>query len=383
MLFPISKKQINWVDGMKISRVHLCEAEDCLIDAVRDAVNIRLTGYNYGLLPPYCGEELSSDFEIHERGSNRIEIELRKCSAITAGGCRIDLNPADHTGYMTLDHVFEDGGTREQTGMWDVILVVRPFIRVPTGVPDPDETPPRHPYADRQYVLSIVPAGHVNTAELGMRHLIIGRIAGNGNRFVVDADYIPPCVSMMSHPDLKRYYEVFGKYMNDIEVASHRIVAKTVERRDSSSPARNTQLLCERILDYIALVYFRYRNMGRSFAPIEIADLFASLAHVCHVALNCIPAKEKEETLQYYHEWSEVTPGAFVELITGMLEATYDHNDIRCIMKKTDTFMSVFSSLWQKLASLEYIGQRRENIVISIHENKPSVEQITGWVVIN
>jgi hypothetical protein len=387
MLFPLKKTLVNWVDGMKISKEHLIRTEDYVIDIVRDAVNIQLNSYTFGLLPPYRGENSSSDFEIMEHTTGHVEIELRRCNAITAGGCRIDINPNDHTGYLKLDYTFNETNKREadQKGSyWDVILIVHPFGRVPAGVPDPDETPPRHPYADKSYALSITPTGQINAGELGMHNLVIGRVVREGDRYEVDKTYIPPCNSMLSHPDLKEYYERFGKYLNEIEVSSHKIIQKIIERDNSMSIARDTQFLCEHILNYVVSIYFKYKNMGRNFSPIEIADLFSSFAHVCYAALNYMPKRKREEMLQYFYEWSDVTPGSFVDLTANMLETTYDHNNIRVIMNRIDGYLSMFSSLWGILSSLEYIGQHRENVVVAVQNYKvDEVARKTGWTILD
>lgn len=388
MLFPIKKTLINWVDGMKISKEHLVQTEDYFVDIVRDAVNVQLNSYNYGLLPPYRGEKLSSDFEIMERITNHVEIELRQCNAITAGGCRIDINPNDESNYLRLEHLFEGDENiqkkKDENTAWDVILVVRPFDRVPMGIPDPEETPPRHPDCNKAYSLFVKPAGQINAEEFGMHHLIIGRIVKIGERYEVDKGFIPPCTNMQSHPDLKKYYERFGKYLNDIEVSSQRIIQKIVERENSIDIAKNTQQMCEHILNFIAPTYFRYRNMGRNLAPIEIVDIFSSFAHVCYVSLNFISKKKREEMLQYYYEWSDVTPGNFVEILTEMLESTYDHQNIRVIMENIESFLSVFSSLWIKLSTLEYIGQNKENIVVAEKIQKiENQARKTGWTIID
>jgi hypothetical protein len=305
-----------------------------------------------------------------EHTTDHVEIELRRCNAITAGGCRIDINPGDHAGYLKLDYAFENREKDKNEHLWDVVLIVHPFGRVPVGIPDPDETPPRHPSADKTYTLSIVPAGQINTRELGMHTLIIGRVVQTGNRFEVDHAYIPPCTSMMSYPDLKEYYENFGKHLNTIEVSSHKIIQKILERDKSMDIARNTQFMCEHILNYTASIYFKYKNMGRNFSPVEITGLFASFAHVWFITLNFIPKKKREEMLQYFYEWSDVTPGNFVDLLTTMLETVYDHHNLRVSMERIQTFLSMFASLWLKLSSLEYIGQRKENVVVAVHNPK-------------
>lgn len=369
MIFPLSKKMVNWVDGMKISKNHLSQTEDYFIDIVRDATNMNLTDYNFGILPPYKNDELSSDFEITERISNHVEIELRKCNAITAGGCRININPLDQSEYLRLDYPFQNdissAENKNKQLFWDVILVVHPFGRTPAGAPDPDETPPRHPDAQKSYTLFIKPAGQIRVGDSGMHHLIIGRVTKTGDRFEVDRSYIPPCTSMSSHPDLKKYYERFGKYLNDIEVSSQRIIQKIHERENISDIAKNINLVCEHILTNISTIYFNYKNKGRHYSPIEALNIFSSLAHITFVSINFIHKKKREEMLQYFYEWSDVTPGNFTEMLTNMLELTYDHHNIRTMMSYTEEFLSMFSSLWIKLSTLEYIGQHKENIVVA------------------
>lgn len=389
MLYQLEKKLINWVDGMKISNEHLKQTEDYFIDVVRDATNMRLTEYNFGLLPPYKGEKLSSDFEINERISNHVEIELRKCNAVTPGGYRITINPVDASDYLKLDYPFEEevDVTEGEDGnlYWDVILVVRPFDRIPLGPPNPEETPPRHPDSGKSYSLFIRPAGQIKSEDFGMHHLIIGRVTKIADRYEVDHSYIPPCTSMSSHPNLKEYYERFGKYFNEIEISSHKIIQKIHDQEHKSSEiANNIKLVCEHLLSYIATVYFNFRNTGRNYAPIEIINTFSSLAHTTFVSINFINKKQKEEMLQYFYEWSDVTPGNFVEMLTDMLEVTYNHHNIRKMMDKTEYFLMEFSKLWIKLSTLEYIGQHKENIVVAEKVQKIDVStRRSEWTIID
>lgn len=372
MLFPFKKVLVNWVDGMKTGKEHLQQMEDYFIDSIRDTANVQLTNYNFGMLPPVYGEKTSSDFEILERITNHVEIELRQCNAITAGGCRININPFNHGEYLRLDYPFEidDSEKKEQNKerenlYWDVILAIRPFDRVPAGIPDPEETPLRHPDTNMKYDLIIKPIGQINSEQLGMSHLIIGRITRIGDRYEVDKSYIPPCTSMSSHPDLVSYYEQFGKYLNDIETSSHKMLQKINERENNSSIALNIKSVCEDLLRYISTIFFEYRNKGRFYAPIDAIAIFSSLAHTCFVSIDFIPKKKREEMLQYFYEWSDITPGNFIDLLSVVLEMTYNHHNIRGMMMHVEKFLSAFSFLWIKLCSLEYIGQHKENIVVA------------------
>ncbi|MDR3339934.1 MAG: hypothetical protein LBT25_07600 [Candidatus Symbiothrix sp.] len=388
MLFLIKKTLVNWVDGMKISKNHLVQTEDFLIDVIRDTTSARLSDNNFGILPPYKGETLSSDFDIAQRISNHVEIKLRRCNAITAGGCRININPTDYSEYLLLDYSFDTDTDHKKEDNeqlhWDVILVIKPFERTPVGIPDPEEVPPRHPDASQVYSLFIKPAGQINSKEFGMHHLIIGRVVKKGDRYEVDTNYIPPCTSMSSHPDLKKYYELFGQQLNDIETSSHKIIQKIHERENISDIAKNINQVCETLLNYIATIYYGYRNEGRFYTPSETVALFSSLAHVCFSAIQYMSKKQKEEMLRYFYEWSDVTPGNFTELLTDSLEIIYNHHDIRSIMELLKRFLSVFSSLWIKLSTLEYIGQHKENIVVAEKTQKQeTVTRKSGWTILD
>lgn len=372
MLYPVKKKLVNWADGMKISKDHFVQTEDFYIDSIRDIASVYLNNHNFGLLPPYKGERLSSNFEINERITNYVEIELRLCNAITPGGCRIDINPIDHTEYLKLDHRFEEKEEKDgkECLLWDIILVVRPFNRIPVGIPDPEETPPRHPNIDKTYELYVKPSGEITVDELGMHHLIIGRISKEGNRYIIDSSYIPPCTSMSSHPDLKNYYELFGKYLNDIEISSQKIIQKILERENNPDIARYTEKICEHLLIYISGIYFKYKNSGRYQTPVEIVNTFSSLAHTCYVSLSFMSKAKREELLQYYYEWADITPGTFLEILADLVEIKYDHQDIRTMMARVEKAMSTLSSLWVRLSTLEYVGQRKENIVVAEKSQK-------------
>jgi len=387
MLFPIKKRLVNWVDGMKIAQSHLVQMEDYETDIVRDAISMQLTDNRFGLLPPYKGEQLSSDFEITNRISDNVEIKLKRCNALTSGGCRININPNEFSEYLLLKYSFESDSDYQKedegTALWDIILEIKPFDRSPVGIPDPEEAPPRHPDAAQEYNLYIKPAGQLSSKEFGMHYMIIGRVIKNGDRYEVDSRYIPPCTSMCSHPDLKNYYETFGQYLNDIETSSHKIIQKINDRDNNSSIAKNINGVCENLLNYIATIYFDYKNNGRFYAPDEAVNVFSSLAHVCFSAIQYMSKKEKEEMLRYFYEWSDVTPGNFTELLTDTLEIVYNHHDIRSVMELVNNFLSVFAALWIRLSSLEYIGQHKENIVVAEKKLKQVVTVSKGWTILD
>lgn len=150
---------------------------------------------------------------------------MKRCHAVTAGGYLIDYDADENEELTASFHIsVEDSDDREQK--WDVILMADPFERQPSGTPDETESVPRQPDALPKYRLNVLPAGQVDGGELGRYYLVIGRLRRNGNRCEVDGNFIPPCSSMSSHPDLKGYYAKFGQLIDSIEKASIDILAK-------------------------------------------------------------------------------------------------------------------------------------------------------------
>jgi hypothetical protein len=381
----IKNKLVNWIEGMDVSSVHFRQTENYFIERLYDNLATRLTRYNYGLLPSFDGRTASSEFDISEQVTGKVEITLRRCNALTSGGCRISYNP-EHQDYILYAHSFEhdrqpDTGT---AGFWDVMLSIEPFQRIPSGIPNEEETPPRHPDVTETYRLSITPQGYTNYDRLGLYHLVIGRIRQQGGRYEVDANYIPPCTQMGSHPELLAYYKRFGSYMNDIERTSKIIVSKVRNRTNNSPVALHIASLCEDLMRYIALIYFPYRNTGREAAPIEIVNYFSTLAHTAYVGLQSTGKTDREELLRYFYEWSDVSPGTFEEMLSETLSIIYDHNAIRPVMVQVESFMHTLSELWVKLSALEYIGQHKENIVVSERSLQPEVPKKSGsWTILD
>lgn len=288
MIRPPKKQLVNWQECMNVSAKHFIQTEDFFIDSARDYASLGLTNANYGLLPSTEGKDNSNGIRISEHVTGHIEIKLLHCNAITASGIRINFNPED--GAYLIKNYSPESASKNKTGaevkQWDVILVSNPFQRIPTGDLDPQETPPRHPNAETAYELHVMPSGELNTLDFGLHHLTIGRIRKSADRYEVDGNYIPPCTSMASHPDLLDYYNHLGQQLSSIEKSSRAIISKVLNRQNESVLAENIRYVCEDMLRYISSIYFDFRNKGRYLPPIDIVKYFSTLAHVCFVSLN-------------------------------------------------------------------------------------------------
>ncbi len=142
MITPLKYRPVNWVDGMRLSSDHFIATDQYNQDFVRDARSLVLTNYNYGLLPPFAGQRSAHEIEVIEKATNHVEVRVRLCNAITAEGCRIDIDStADYGHQLTYSHYFNET-PGAATALYNILLTVNPFERVPAGDLDPQDNPP-------------------------------------------------------------------------------------------------------------------------------------------------------------------------------------------------------------------------------------------------
>lgn len=375
------KYLINWSDCMPLSAATFNQHDDYFIDSVRDSIEVRTNNYNYGLLPLQGGRSIENGIQISQHVTGHVAVRLLFCNAITSSGIRIHYNAEESANELEKNYSVESD-IKKNIRQWDIILAADPFSRVALGEIDPEETPPRHPNAEPSYRLYVMPKGEINTQEFGSHYLIIGRVRKDSDRFMVDAEFIPPCTTMNSHPELQAYCTTFGNMFRSLENYSKFIIGKIHNRDNSSELAGNMTLLCREVLRNIASFQFNYTNKGAYYAPIDVLSHVSGLAHIIYVSFSFMSGPQKEEVLKYFYEWSDVTPGSFEELLANTLEILYDHTDIRTSMIQANSFMYTLTELWQRLSTLEYIGQHKDNIVVS-ERNMGGASTGKTWTVID
>lgn len=379
MIKPLRYKSINWVNGMKLSSDHFTLNDLYLQDFVRDAVSLNLNNSNYGFLPPFAGYKSSHEIEIIEKATNHIEIRVNYCNAVTPEGCHIDIAQANHTDILVHNHYFGQSEPRN----YAILLAVSPFNRTPAGMPNPEESPIRYPELSKSYSIVVLPESEVSTQGADSYFLTIGQVYYENGRLSINRSYIPPSSTITSHPALIRYYESLSVLLNDMQLACFKIIDKTGGRDNITPLGKNIRLISEKIVDYIAGLFYEYRNIAHRQPPVVLAGYFSSLAHIFFTAIKLIDPREREELLKYFYEWKDVTPGNFEELLAKTIELVYDHKQINQSMLMVSEFMNVMVALWNKLSGLEYIGQRKENIVVAEQQVVQQVQVKKTWTLLD
>lgn len=381
MILPLKYKAVNWIDGMKISSDHFVQTDNFILDLIRDSNSLTLNNINFGLLPPFNGDSTSLGIQITERASNHLQIKIKQCNAITAEGYRIHIATEALGQELVFDHYFGADPLSDAVETFFIILTVNPHERVASGKPDAEEIPLRYPEVDTFYGITILPAAQISTKN--NQYLEVGKFTRSAAGLQLITDYIPPSATILSHADLIRYYELFSNQLNELQLLSFRIIDKITSKDTISPIGRNVKMLCDKMLDFIARIYFRYRNEAHQQPPIVLVGYFSEMAHIFFSSVKSIGGNEREELLKYFYEWKDVTPGNFEELLARLIEVVYNHHDIRSSMIVVDEFLRVITALWNKLSTLEYIGQRKENIVVAEQQVVQAVQSKRTWTLLD
>jgi len=383
MIKPIKYAAVNWVDGMKISEKHFIQHQNFIIDTVRDASSLGINNFNYGLLPlPYKKGEENRVFGISNTATDDVQLAIHHCSAVTAAGLRIELSDYKVNIQSLLKatkDISNDDKTKDKGGYY-ILIAVNPYNRILLGDIDPEETPPRHPFTTPKYIVDVIPISDYNEGQVNANSLVIGKISLKGERAVADEDFIPPCVNLYSFSNLLAHYNDFAKSMASLQEHSKVIISKIIDKRQDSSLARNIKLLCTTIVNHLGNTYFAYRNLIPNQPPIYMIEIFSQLA--CHFnnARMLIPEREKEEMQNYIYEWSNISPHNLDTLLSTVAEINYNHNNCGEHLNDIKMLLDNLVAAFRKLSELDYIGQRRENIIVNEQQiGEDNSKNKIGW----
>ncbi len=319
------------------------------------------TAINFGLLPPETGKEKSLELLLDLDHNNKLKIKLLECRAVTLGGARIELNQSNEQlsdKQISLEIDFDFSSVRNQE--LDIILVVNPFSRTPMGLPNPDESPPRHPFSMPQYLIELVPSEQIKRSEFGRYHLPLGRLEVKIGEVKFAEYYIPPCTSVKAHPQLLDYYRQYDDSLKELLSYTLQIIRKIKARSERTSLAENMQLLTEQMAFCLTDVLNDFYLYVPHQSPIYMVGHFTRLARIMRTALRCMPEEEREQLLMYLSEWTTQTPGEFEAQIERIIHLEYNHYDINDNLEPINRFNEMLFVIFDKIRQLDFIGHKKQ-----------------------
>ncbi|HTI07348.1 MAG TPA: hypothetical protein VL832_02295 [Puia sp.] len=356
---------VNWIDGMKINKSHFLAQDNALVYQLAQATGSMLNEYNYGVLPASQGGAglklfLSTD------NQQKVQVRIQECRAITAGGYYIQFSEdtAVQGNNLLTPVVSSPVPFKELKGKssaFYVVLTINPYQRVPYGVANPAEAPPRIPHTFPFFAVDLVPVADVVRNKLGNFQLPIGKIKVEEQRVLLDDDYIPPSSSTSSHADLLEIHAGLEQFYSKLETYSLQIIQKILQKKQSNEMSVIVQKLCDQILFFTASQLAEFKTMGLIQAPVFLVSKACALARLIKNNLDCYLGSGKEELVNYFTEWCNISQGELEGSIVALATHQYDHLDINKSVEKISAFTKILSHLFHQLARLEYIGKRKES----------------------
>ena len=275
---------VNWADGMKINKNHFIDEQNARIQDQAFATGAHISNINYGLLPAVAGEQSQIRLYINFDNQQQVTANLLYCRAVTPGGYVIHIEE-DAGNTITgasekiagLSVPFAELKAISET--YYVVLAVNPYKRIPHGNAPEDEIPPRIPYTLPQYSLSLLPQEALQNKKPGLYQLVIGKFFIKEQNILVDENYIPPCVTSSSHPDLADVFAGMEAFISKMELYSIQILQKNYSKKTTKRTGTNCTAVMRK--------YFAVQQQPRHDIQVE----HAAPATPAHVISNCIYGK--------------------------------------------------------------------------------------------
>lgn len=352
---------VNWIDGMKVNKNHFISTDNNIASQVRNVYSTIINPFNYGLL--LQKEENATQVKILTDidGQGFVHVKLLNCIALTRGGYFIDINESQYTDQGLSAAIPQAKISKDKlTGKeYLICLSVNLFERVPFGIPDPEELPPRLPGVTPGYHLTVHDTEEKRSIS-GANSMIIGRLVTIHDKPEIDDSYIPACHAVYSHPRLAEYHTQLLRILGQLEIDAIDILRSIKTKKQVTGIAETVGEVSGSLLVFLGVHLVEFRKMGMYYPPVFIFEQMATLARTISNTINQQPAAEKEELYNYIQDWSSFKQGEFEKLLTDAIEFDYDHDDINSSIQKLAPFVNGISQMFHTLSNLDFIGKKKD-----------------------
>jgi hypothetical protein len=364
---------VNWIDGMKVNKDHFISTDNNLIAQTKNIYSSFLNPFNYGIL--LQSEEYKNPARIHIDIDNQgcIHVKVLNYIAITQGGSRIEINEINFSDNELSAAMPQLKLSQEKINNKDyfICLSVNLFERVPFGIPDPEEIPPRLPNVIPGYHLSVHSLEEKQTIS-SQNSLIIGKLIFVDDKPEIDENYIPACHAIYSHPKLAEYHTQLVKILGQLEIDVVDILRSIKTKKQVTSIAETVAEASNAVLNFLGLHLVEFRKIAIYYPPVFIFEQMAALARLINNSINKQPAAEREEFYNYIQDWSNLKQGEFEKLLTDAIEFNYDHDDINSSIQKLAPCINNISQIFHTLSNLDFIGKKKDRQIFVKEQKEKS-----------
>lgn len=349
---------VHWKDGMKLTEDHFVAHDHHIHDRVRDTTWVSLNEYNFGLLPSSTSTEpIQLDF----LGD---EFIVKSCKALTAGGNRIHLTPAMAPLRLSVLTIPTDSFGRRDADYY-IGVVIDPFNLTATGEPNPAQTPLRFPYALPQLRLELMSKTQVESNQVANTWLAVGKVRIEGNGWVLDKQYIPPCTKVVAHSELRKFHSLQAANLENVIEKAIQVI-KNIQNPTANQDLRLAQSasgMANCLLSLLASTYDHYNIQIPQQSPVYMVLFFKQLARSLTYYLKTLPDAEREGLFNYFRKHTARDYSYYATAIEDVLKVVYTHNDMRPAVLSIENFMMMLLTTFDKLAELSFIKSTSEGPV--------------------
>lgn len=356
---------VNWIDGMKINKKHFIELQDNIEDAIRDARNLEVNELHYGLLSTHLSRPFQYTISIDAH--KELSVSIKTLKAITPAGGRIEIT--DFTGEFSEKIELKDFDLKENN--YFLLLNVDPYSRVPSGEQNMEEVPPRFPHALPKYSLSTVLESEVNQNNIGALQFPIAKFKTSSEGYEIIPNYIPPCLTLNSHPSLISFFETYDLFFKQLEFYAIQINRKIKFRNnneDENVIANMVFDVCDKALRFVETHITKNKWVNYNLKPFDVLNNVISLSRSIKNSFDYFSGDGKEMLFNYFSEWTDITSGDYERLFTDTINVKYKSYDIEDVVAQANDFMTKIDELFSILNQLDYIGKKRD-AGIFVNEN--------------
>ena len=355
---------VNWVDGMKINKTHFIAQDNATLYQLAQNTNCLLNELNYGLLPVGDGNAGVKIF-ISTDNQKKLQVRIQKCRAITPGGYYIEFNEdtslqSKNIAAEVVNEPVTLKDLKNKAVEFYIVVTINPYKRIAYGTMDSAETPPRIPYSAPTFFIDLMPVAEARKNAIGAFQVPVGKMSIQDQNVILQEDYIPPCTSVSSHPDLLEIQAGLEQFYSKMELYSLQIVQKIMQKKQANDMAVIVQKLCENICMFTASELAELKSLGIIQPPVYAVSKVSSLSRMMKNTLDFYLGNGKEELINYFTEWCNTSQGELEGAIMNLSNHQYDHLDINDSIEKISKFTKIISRLFYQLSRLEYIGKRKE-----------------------
>lgn len=175
-------------------------------------------------------------------------------------------------------------------------------------------------------------------------------------------------MTVSSHQKLQELHTEIDRFYGQIEQYAVQIAQKIYAKNQNNALAMMMELMADKTLNYLGMEINKLRWLSPHSSPAEMLVSVVALARVLKNFIDARSGAGKEELLNYFAEWCNVSQGDFEIVFTETINTDYVHNQMDVVIAKVKKFMKTLEDLYAVLSRLDYIGKKRDGSIF-VSEN--------------